>query len=117
MANLHNARFPDAGPNVCWSMDWMYDRLFEGRRIQGATNVDNISRESLSIWVGRQAKAAVSEFSSPLPIRLEDGSGLTFKEMDLRPAPTAPSSTSRDPENQRTTPKARPSTAGFPGNV
>ena len=57
-------------------MDWMYDELFDGRRLWVLTIVDNFSRVSPGIWVGRQAKAtdvvtalraAVAEFGCPQP--------------------------------------------------
>ena len=35
----------------CWSMDFVADELFNGRRIRALTVVDNLSRESLAIDV------------------------------------------------------------------
>jgi len=73
-------------------MDWMYDELFDGRRIWVLTIVDNFSRVSPGLWAGRQAKAtdvvnalgsAVAEFGCPQRIRLDNGSQFTSKEMDL----------------------------------
>lgn len=37
----------------CWSMDFVADNLFNGRRIRSLTVVDNFSRECLAIEVGQ----------------------------------------------------------------
>ena len=36
-------------PNACWSMDFVSDSLFDGRRFRALTIVDNYSRECLAI--------------------------------------------------------------------
>lgn len=91
-AKLREDRRPATAPNECWSMDWMYDELFDGRRIWVLTIVDNFSRVSPGLWAGRQAKAtdvvnalgsAVAKFGCPQRIRLDNGSQFTSKEMDL----------------------------------
>ena len=38
---------PDSNYGECWSMDFVADQLFNGRRIRALTVVDNYSRESL----------------------------------------------------------------------
>lgn len=38
-------------PNECWSMDFMADRLVDGRRLRALTLVDNVSRVSPAIVV------------------------------------------------------------------
>jgi putative transposase len=38
--------------NQCWSMDFVSDALFDGRRIRALTVIDNHTRESLAIEVG-----------------------------------------------------------------
>jgi len=40
--------------NECWSMDFMSDELFDGRRIRLLTIVDNHTRESLAIYIGQR---------------------------------------------------------------
>ncbi|EIR13032.1 putative transposase, partial [Yersinia pestis PY-42] len=37
----------------CWSMDFVADNLFNGRRVRALTIVDNFSRECLAIEVGQ----------------------------------------------------------------
>jgi putative transposase len=49
----HRQSRPAAGAiNENWSMDFVSDALFDGRRIRALTVVDNFSRESLAIEVG-----------------------------------------------------------------
>jgi putative transposase len=43
-------------PNECWSMDFVMDALFDGRRFRALTLVDNFSRECLEIEVGSSLK-------------------------------------------------------------
>lgn len=92
MAKLRADRRPARAPHECWSMDWMCDELVDGRRIWVLTIVDNLSRVSPAIWVGRQARAtdvvdtlkrALSEFGCPGRIRVDNGSQFTSKELDL----------------------------------
>ena len=64
-AKLREDRRPAVAPNDCWSMDWMYDELFDGRRVWVLTIVDNFSGVS------------------PATIRLDNGSQFTAKELDL----------------------------------
>jgi len=40
----------------CWSMDFVADNLFNGRRIRALTVVDNLSRECLAIHVKQAIK-------------------------------------------------------------
>jgi len=50
----HRAARPAAGAiNEHWSMDFVSDALFDGRRIRALTVVDDYSRESLAIEVGQ----------------------------------------------------------------
>ena len=39
--------------NQCWSMDFVSDALFDGRRIRALSVIDNHTRESLAIEVGQ----------------------------------------------------------------
>lgn len=42
--------------NECWSMDFVSDALFDGRRFRVLTVVDNFSRECLGVCVGRSIR-------------------------------------------------------------
>jgi putative transposase len=58
MAKLREDRVPAIAPNDCWSMDWMYDQLFDGRRLWVLALVDNFSRVCPALWVGHQARTS-----------------------------------------------------------
>jgi putative transposase len=44
------------GPHQCWSMDFVSDQLFDGRKFRALTLVDNYGRECLEIEVGQNLK-------------------------------------------------------------
>jgi len=46
-----------SGPNQSWSMDFVADALFDGRKLRALTVVDNFTRESLAIRVGPQLRS------------------------------------------------------------
>lgn len=50
MAAAHREYYPLASTfGECWSMDFVADQLFNGRKIRASTVVDDYSRESLAI--------------------------------------------------------------------
>ena len=54
----HRANRPEAKRiNESWSMDFVSDNLFNGRRIRSLTVVDNFSRECLGIWVDQSIRS------------------------------------------------------------
>ena len=54
----HRHRRPELEKiDQCWSMDFVADNLFNGRRIRALTVVDNFSRECLAIHVDHSVKA------------------------------------------------------------
>lgn len=80
------------GPNQCWSMDFVSDALFDGRRFRALTLVDNYSRECLAIEVGQSLKGfdvvAVMERIKELRgvvtkrIQVDNGSEFISKALD-----------------------------------
>jgi putative transposase len=76
----------------CWSMDFVADRLFDGRRIRALTIVDNFSRECLNITVAFFIKGedVVSVMSyifgklnrKPGRIKVDNGSEFISKALD-----------------------------------
>lgn len=76
----------------CWSMDFVSDALFDGRKFRSLTIVDNYSRECLGIVVGKSLRgtdvvAALEEiklFRGLVPKRIQTDNGSEFisKEMD-----------------------------------
>jgi putative transposase len=75
-----------------WSMDFVSDSLFNGRRIRALTVVDNFSRECLAIHVGHSIKAedvvsvmqALKRFVGRVPerIQVDNGSEFISKALD-----------------------------------
>ena len=79
--------------NECWSMDFMSDALYDGRRFRLLTLVDNHTRESLALHVGQRLRGydvvrvleqVVEEHGRPQAIRVDNGPEFISKELDLR---------------------------------
>jgi len=79
------------GINECWSMDFVSDALFNGRRFRALTVVDNFSRESLAIEVeqgirGEQVVGVLDrlKFARGVPkvIRVDNGPEFISKILD-----------------------------------
>jgi len=82
MASHRTARPAAGAVNECWSMDFVSDALFDGRRIRALTVVDNFTRESLAIEVGQgitgeQVVAVMNRVvavrGAPKSIRVDNG--------------------------------------------
>ena len=91
-AKIREERTDVVRPNQCWSMDFMTDELFDGRRIRVLTIVDNFSRVSPFIGVGFRYKGydvvsalatATRLYGMPERIQLDNGPEFVSKEMDL----------------------------------
>ena len=81
-----------ARKNECWSMDFMSDELFDGRRIRLLTIVDNHTRESLAIHVGQRIRGCEvvqvlerisKDHGRPQAIRVDNGPEFISKDVDL----------------------------------
>ena len=81
-----------AAKNECWSMDFVADQLYDGRRIRVLTLVDNHTRESLALRVGQHIRGievvevlerAAREHGAPCAIRVDNGPEFICKELDL----------------------------------
>ena len=77
--------------NQIWSMDFVADNLFDGRKLRMLTVVDCYSRESLAIHVGQSLKGEdvvqvlnriVHERGQPQTIKTDNGSEFISKVMD-----------------------------------
>jgi putative transposase len=83
---------PLSAPDQCWSMDFVMDALFDGRRFRALTLVDNFSRECLEIEVGASLKGEdvvrvmerMKLLRSALParIKVDNGSEFISKALD-----------------------------------
>ena len=85
-----------AGVDESWSMDFMSDELFDGRRLRLLTIVDNFSRESLAIPIPNDGSAPASagrrswmscrrlmeQRRLPRTIRVDNGPEFTSKRLD-----------------------------------
>lgn len=77
--------------NECWTMDFVSDSLFDGRRVRALTILDVYTRESLAIEVGKSLRGedvvtALSRISlhrgTPTKVRCDNGSEFTSKALD-----------------------------------
>lgn len=91
-AMIRQAQIPAKALNDCWSMDFMSDQLFDGRRLRILTIVDNFSRISPAVGVGLTFKAtevieildeAKKEYGIPKCIKVDNGPEFISKELDL----------------------------------
>jgi len=79
-------------PNESWSMDFVSDALFDGRRFRALTIVDNFSRECLAIHADQSLKGSdVTEIvtricaragQTPGRIQVDNGSEFISKALD-----------------------------------
>ena len=91
-AKLRDDRCDALRPNQCWSMDFMSDQLFNGRRIRVLTIVDNFSRVSPFIGAGFSYKGhdvvvslerACKRYGRPERIRVDNGPEFISRDLDL----------------------------------
>lgn len=78
--------------NECWSMDFVADQLFDGRKFRALTVVDNYSRKSLAIQPGKSLKGedVVGVMNhlkhvyraTPKRIQVDNGSEFISKALD-----------------------------------
>jgi putative transposase len=77
--------------NESWSMDFVSDQLFDGRRFRLLTLVDNFTRESLAIRLGQQLKGndvvtvleqLRAKRGAPQSIRVDNGPEFVSKSLD-----------------------------------
>lgn len=79
------------GPNEVWSMDFLMDRLADGRRLKCLTVVDDFTKEALEIsldhgmgshYVVRVLEAIVRFRGKPASIRTDQGPEFTARALD-----------------------------------
>jgi putative transposase len=90
-AQLRQPKTLAHGINQIWSMDFVADNLFDGRKLRMLTVVDCYTRESLAIHVGQSLKGEdvvrvlsriVHERGQPQTIKTDNGSEFISKVMD-----------------------------------
>ena len=91
-AKLREDRCPAAAPNEVWTMDFMSDQLFDGRRIRILTIVDAFSRLSPAIDIRQSYRGSdvvetlervTRDHGMPKTIRVDHGPEFIGKELDL----------------------------------
>ncbi|MCL9998660.1 MAG: IS3 family transposase [Erythrobacter sp.] len=91
-AKLREDRTPAIRPNDVWAMDFVHDQLATGRKLRILTVVDTYSRLSPVVdprfsYRGEDVVAALEqacrEIGYPKTIRVDNGSELISREMDL----------------------------------
>jgi putative transposase len=91
-AKRREDRVVAAAANDCWSMDFLSDQLFDGRKIRVLTIVDNFTRVSPAIDVrfsyrGTDVVATLERIAAtygrPKRIRVDNGPEFISKELDL----------------------------------
>lgn len=90
-ARLRQPKHLVTAMNQIWSMDFVADALFDGRKLRALTVVDNYTRESLAIDVGQSLKgddvvATLNRIAAtrglPATIKVDNGSEFISKVMD-----------------------------------
>jgi putative transposase len=91
-AKRREDRVVAAAANECWSMDFLSDQLFDGRKIRVLTIVDNFTRVSPAIDVrfsyrGTDVVATLERIAAtygrPKRIRVDNGPEFISKNLDL----------------------------------
>ena len=77
----------------CWSMDFVADQLFDGRKIRALIVVDNYIHQCVAIHVGQSLKGTdvvavmnylkIVHFAVPERIQVDNGSEFVSKALDL----------------------------------
>ena len=80
------------GMNQSWSMDFVMDQLFDGRKFRALTVVDNFSRKCLAIHTGQSLKGSdvvdvmqrliIERNGPPVRIQVDNGSEFISKALD-----------------------------------
>jgi putative transposase len=91
-AKLRDDRVIATAANECWSMDFLSDQLFDGRKIRVLTIVDNFTRLSPAIDVRLSYRGAdvvdtlrrvAPVYGKPKRIRVDNGPEFISKKLDL----------------------------------
>lgn len=88
-AAAHRQHMPSVSRiDECWSMDFVADQLFDGRRFRALTIVDNYSRQCPLIYIGQSIKGqdVVTQLEQlerkPERIKVDNGSEFISKALD-----------------------------------
>lgn len=79
-------------PNACWSMDFVHDNIYDGKKLRILNIVDNFSKYCPAIGVRNTYKStdvvetldiAIQRFGKPKRIQCDNGTEFVSKELDL----------------------------------
>ena len=79
-------------PNDCWSMDFVHDNIYDGKKLRILNIVDNFSKYCPAIGVRNSYKGtdvintldiAIERFGKPKRIQCDNGPEFVSKELDL----------------------------------
>lgn len=91
-AKLREDRVVATAPNECWSMDFLSDQLFDGRKIRVLSIVDNFTRLSPALDVRFSYRGSdvvetleqiAGQHGRPKRIRVDQGPEFISKDLDL----------------------------------
>lgn len=86
-AKLRSDRTTAVAANDIWTMDFVHDQLFDGKKLRVLTIVDTLSRVSPAVDGGSDVVETLErgavEFGYPKTIRVDNGPEFVSKELDL----------------------------------
>ncbi len=91
-AKLREDQVQATAPNECWSMDFLSDQLFGGRKIRVLSIVDNFTRISPALDVLHSYKGSdvvdtlermAADYDHPRRVRVDNGPEFISKDLDL----------------------------------
>lgn len=91
-ANRVCETMPNHLTHGCWSMDFVSDQLFDGRRFRILTILDNMTRRCLSLEIGQSLKGSdvvrilrnvTTNESLPRSIQVDNGPEFISKDLDM----------------------------------
>ncbi len=92
-AGAHRMERPEVSKiHQCWSMDFVSNQLFDGKRFRALTIVDNFSRKCLAVHCGKSIKGKdvvnvlnrlkCQKNYKPMRIQVDNGSEFISKDLD-----------------------------------
>lgn len=90
-AQLREDRVPATAPNECWSMDFLSDQLFDGRKIRVLSIVNNFTRLSPALDVRFSYRGGdvvdtleriAGQYGRPKRVRIDQGPEFISKDLD-----------------------------------
>ena len=125
-AKLREDRVQATAPNECWSMDFLSDQLFDGRKIRVLAIIDNFTRLSPALDVRHSYKGSdvvdtleriAADYGRPRRVRVDNGPEFISKDLDFGLISMMSYLTSAGPVSLRITPMSNHIMAAFGRNA